>query len=74
MKKLRLLSVASVVARRKDIGFKQLSDALRLPENQAEEVVVQAIGLGLIDAKVDQINRVVHIRWACVVAAGRSYS
>lgn len=71
MKKLRLLSVASVVARRKDIGFKQLSDALRLPENQAEEVIVQAIGLGLIDAKVDQINRVVHIRTAIQREFGR---
>ncbi|KAL8440724.1 hypothetical protein Emag_007791 [Eimeria magna] len=71
VKKLRLLSVASVVARKKDIGFRQLSDALRLPENQAEEVVVQAIGLGLIDAKVDQINRVVLIRTAIQREFGR---
>ncbi|KAL8432847.1 hypothetical protein Efla_007690 [Eimeria flavescens] len=72
LKKLRLLSVASVVARKKDIGFKQLSDSLRLPDNQAEEVVVQAIGLGLIDAKVDQINRVVHIRTAIQREFGRA--
>ncbi|OEH77091.1 eukaryotic translation initiation factor 3 subunit M [Cyclospora cayetanensis] len=71
LKKLRLLSVASVVANKKNIGFKQLSDALRLSENQAEEVVVQAIGLGLIDAKVDQINRVVHIRTAIQREFGR---
>lgn len=62
LKKIQLLSVASFCLLKKDVAFKQLSDTLRLPESQAEEVVVQAIGLGLLDAKVDQINRVVHVR------------
>ncbi|EPR63767.1 PCI domain-containing protein [Toxoplasma gondii ME49] len=61
--KIRLLAVASLVhGRKKEVSIRAIGDALQLSEAGAEEVAVQAIGQGIVDAKIDQLARVLHVR------------
>ncbi|XP_058515404.1 eukaryotic translation initiation factor 3 subunit M-like [Ochotona princeps] len=70
--KIRLLAIASLVNRgKREMSLKSIADALRVDEAAAEEVAVQAIGQGTIDAKIDQMAKVVHIRSAMQREFGR---
>lgn len=61
--KIRLLAVASLVhGRKREISIRSIGEALQLNEAAAEEVAVQAIAQGIIDAKIDQMARVLHVR------------
>ncbi|PFH38375.1 PCI domain-containing protein [Besnoitia besnoiti] len=63
--KIRLLAVASLVqGRKKEVSIRSIGEALQLNEAAAEEVAVQAIGQGIVEAKIDQMARVLHVRSA----------
>eukprot|EP00921_Rhytidocystis_pertsovi_P004941 GHVQ01008579.1.p1 GENE.GHVQ01008579.1~~GHVQ01008579.1.p1 ORF type:complete len:453 (-),score=62.21 GHVQ01008579.1:154-1512(-) len=73
LSKIRLLSLASRCVGRCELSLKELADVLGLTDRveSVEEIVVQAIGLGLLDAKIDQINKTVQITSAMQREFGR---
>lgn len=64
LRKWRLLSLAGCGTAEKDIPLSSISANSGLSPEEAEELVVQAIGQNVLDAKIDQINRVVLVRSA----------
>lgn len=45
----------------RQVPLKQIGDTLQLTSDQVETLAVRAIGLGLIDGKIDQKHKVVQV-------------
>eukprot|EP00922_Rhytidocystis_sp_ex-Travisia-forbesii_P038486 GHVS01057323.1.p1 GENE.GHVS01057323.1~~GHVS01057323.1.p1 ORF type:complete len:483 (+),score=89.21 GHVS01057323.1:2-1450(+) len=62
--KIRLLALAARCVGYAELSMKQLGDSVALPhdDGQLEQLLVRAIGQGLVDAKIDQINKTVQIK------------
>eukprot|EP00276_Gloeochaete_wittrockiana_P013297 CAMPEP_0184331950 /NCGR_PEP_ID=MMETSP1089-20130417/1235_1 /TAXON_ID=38269 ORGANISM="Gloeochaete wittrockiana, Strain SAG46.84" /NCGR_SAMPLE_ID=MMETSP1089 /ASSEMBLY_ACC=CAM_ASM_000445 /LENGTH=396 /DNA_ID=CAMNT_0026655129 /DNA_START=83 /DNA_END=1273 /DNA_ORIENTATION=+ len=59
--KLRLLLLSSIGTLRNELSFDEIISNLKINEAELEEIVIQAIGYGILDARIDQINRSVVI-------------
>lgn len=66
-KKMQLLTLATLAAENREIPYSAVSDALKVKPEEVESWVIAAIGAQLIDAKLDQIKRLVLVRYAKVL-------
>jgi len=70
LKKMRLLSLASLANELEagpkpcEIKYEKISATLELEESKVEKWVIRAISANIIDAKLDQLRRVVIINWS----------
>jgi len=62
VRKLRLLSLASLAATQKEIPYQLVAQTLRIEVDEVESWIVTAIGLDLLEAKIDQLRQVVTVR------------
>jgi len=68
--KMRLLSLASLAneleagPKQCEIRYEKISATLEVEESKVEKWVIRAISANVIDAKLDQLRRVVIINWA----------
>jgi translation initiation factor 3 subunit M len=63
--KLRLLSLATLAAGHVggDVPYSTIAETLEIQESEVELWVIDGIRTGLIDAKMNQLKKVVVIRW-----------
>eukprot|EP01091_Cochliopodium_minus_P002409 TRINITY_DN12270_c0_g1_i1.p1 TRINITY_DN12270_c0_g1~~TRINITY_DN12270_c0_g1_i1.p1 ORF type:complete len:494 (+),score=134.66 TRINITY_DN12270_c0_g1_i1:1-1482(+) len=64
LKKIKLLSLSSLATGKKEITFAEISEALKVEEIDVDKWVINAISSEVIDGKLDQFTRTVHIKWA----------
>ena len=73
MTKMRTMAL-STLGKKGDCAYSEIKDALMCEEAEVEECVVQAVGAGVVDAKMDQINkRVVFTRCTDRVFSGAEW-
>lgn len=60
-KKMRLLTLVSLGQNEKELPYASIAEALKVEGAQVESWVMQAIGAGLIGAKMDQVAQCVYI-------------
>ena len=60
--KMRLLSLASLGAAAQEIPYSLIAKTLQLDEAEVESWVIIAISEGVLEAKMDQLKRVITIR------------
>jgi translation initiation factor 3 subunit M len=58
-KKIRLLSLASLAAQSHEIPYELIAQTLQIEAGEVETWVIAAIGAELLDARMDQVRRVV---------------
>eukprot|EP00049_Salpingoeca_infusionum_P017641 m.353859 g.353859 ORF g.353859 m.353859 type:complete len:395 (-) comp16845_c0_seq1:257-1441(-) len=63
-RKMRVHALALLCASAPVVTFDQISSALRVDEAEVEPWVIEVIGLGLVDAKVDQVAKTVTVTQA----------
>eukprot|EP01133_Synstelium_polycarpum_P001375 gene1375-1578_t len=61
LQKIRLLSLATLTSEDAKVPYASISKSLQIEEDQVEMWVINAIAGELIDAKLDQLNRLVHV-------------
>lgn len=59
--KMLLLALIGLFNRRASVSFKEISETLDIPSKDVENLIVQAIGKKLIEAKIDQLEETVLI-------------
>jgi translation initiation factor 3 subunit M len=59
VKKIRLLSLATVASQTRLLPYAQVAAALQIPEAEVESWVISSIAAGVLDAKLDQVRRLV---------------
>ncbi|KAI8061758.1 hypothetical protein BC940DRAFT_309684 [Gongronella butleri] len=61
LRKIRLLSLASLGSENlsRELTYAQISQALMIPEDEVEMWVIDVIRAGLVEAKLDQLNKTV---------------
>ena len=59
--KMRLLTLVSLGHAKKELTYAAVAEALRVGVNEVEPWVMQAIGAGLITAKMDQVREVIAV-------------
>ncbi|KAK1866165.1 hypothetical protein I4F81_008685 [Pyropia yezoensis] len=59
--KMRLLSLISLGLDSQQLSYETIASALDVPEAEVEEWVIRAIGLDLVDAKLNQLDRTVAV-------------
>ncbi|GAB0490655.1 hypothetical protein MMPV_001892 [Pyropia vietnamensis] len=59
--KMRLLSLTSLGLDSQQLSYEAIASALDVPEADVEEWVIRAIGLDLVDAKLNQLDRTVAV-------------
>lgn len=59
--KMRLLSLISLGLDSQQLSYEAIASALDVPEADVEEWVIRAIGLDLVDAKLNQLDRTVAV-------------
>lgn len=64
LKKIRLLTLATLANHQDTITFAQVSQGLSIEESEVESWVILAISTNVLDAKMDQLRRVVVINRA----------
>ena len=62
MSKIRLLTLASLAHAKSEIGLSEVAKALEEEEENVEKWVVRAISEGVIDGRIDQLNRKVLVK------------
>lgn len=60
---MQLLSLASLAAEQRELPFDRIAEALQIKPEEVEHWVISAIGAKLIDAKMDQLRRVVLVTY-----------
>jgi len=64
-KKIRLLTLATLATgTHSDVPYATIADALKIPEADVEQWIVNAISSSMVDAKIDQLKRTVQITCA----------
>ncbi|KYQ93302.1 proteasome component region PCI domain-containing protein [Tieghemostelium lacteum] len=61
LQKIRLLSLATLTAEQSKVPYSLISKMLQIEEDKVESWVINAIAGELIDAKLDQLNRIVNV-------------
>ena len=64
VRKMRLLTLASLACDHATLPYATAATQLKVEENDVEEWVIQAIGAGLIDGRLDQLQNVVVVHRA----------
>jgi len=59
--KMRLLTLVSLGQQDKELPYASIASALKVEEGQVEGWAMQAIGAGLMGAKMDQVNKIVYV-------------
>ena len=59
---MRLLNLAYICAGHNTVAFSTIAGALSIEEGAIEEWVIDLIRVGLVEAKVDQVNSQVIVR------------
>ena len=59
---LRLMALSALGTQKPNLHYREIAEALGVPEDDVEDWVVDAVGEGLIDAHMDQTNNTVAIR------------
>ena len=73
MAKMRTMAL-SALGKKGDCAYSEIKEALQCEEAEVEECVVRAVGAGVVDAKMDQINkRVVFTRCTDRVFSGAEW-
>ncbi|CEL98037.1 unnamed protein product [Vitrella brassicaformis CCMP3155] len=70
-RKIRLLSLTSLALGKSELSLDLIGETLDVPAGEVESWVVTAIGQGLLDARIDQMRRVVLIKSAMQRQFGR---
>mmetsp|Transcript_47097 Transcript_47097/g.108199 ORF Transcript_47097/g.108199 Transcript_47097/m.108199 type:complete len:145 (+) Transcript_47097:281-715(+) len=60
-KKMRLLSIVSLGQKEKELSYAAIAAAIKVDEADVEVWVMEAIGAGLIGAKMDQVAKTVYV-------------
>lgn len=58
---MRILALATIGQSDDDLSFEAVAGAMQVPVEAVEDHVIEAIGSGAVDAKLDGLNRTVHI-------------
>eukprot|EP01132_Coremiostelium_polycephalum_P002492 gene2492-3084_t len=61
LQKIRLLSLATLTSEQSKVPYSLISKKLQIDEDQVEMWVINAIAGDLIDAKLDQLNKIVNV-------------
>lgn len=64
LKKMRLLSLATLGSEQSEVAYSLVSETLSIDEADVESWIIQAISASILDAKMDQLRRVVIINGA----------
>jgi translation initiation factor 3 subunit M len=59
LRKMRLLTICTVGDGVQEVPYSTIQKALNMPEDQVERWVIKAISAKLVDAKMDQLRKVV---------------
>jgi translation initiation factor 3 subunit M len=59
LKKIRVLTLVSQASQTRQIPYAQVASSLQVAENDVESWVIAAVSSGALDAKLDQVNRLV---------------
>ena len=59
--KMRLLTLVSLGHAKKELTYAAIADALKVGTGDVESWVMQAIGAGLVTAKMDQVREIVAV-------------
>jgi translation initiation factor 3 subunit M len=62
VRKLRLLSLASLASETNEIPYSSIASTLQIKEEEIESWVILAVSAKLIEAKLDQLRRVAVVR------------
>lgn len=62
LRKIRLLSLATLAAQHKEIPYSLISTTLAVEEGEVETWIILAISANILDAKLDQLRRVAIIK------------
>jgi translation initiation factor 3 subunit M len=65
VRKMRLLSLASLGTESEEIPYHQIAETLQISEDEVEDWVIMTVSAKLMDAKLSQMRRVVIVRF-CV--------
>ncbi|KAM9957675.1 hypothetical protein ACTFIW_012642 [Dictyostelium discoideum] len=61
LQKIRLLSLATLTSEQSKVPYSLISKMLQIDENEVEMWVINAMEGDLLDAKLDQLNRIVNV-------------
>ena len=61
LEKMRLLTFSSMGVEAQEMSYEEVSNGLEIEKEDVEDWVVRAIGVGLVDAKMDQLEEKVRI-------------
>ncbi|KAI6659356.1 26S proteasome non-ATPase regulatory subunit 13 [Oopsacas minuta] len=66
-RKLRLLSLMELTFQRqatqRTLPFSLISEIAHVPVDEVEQLVMRAFSLGLVKGDIDEVDKVVHLRW-----------
>lgn len=63
MRKMRLLSLASLGAESNEVPYALIAQTLQIPEEDVEMWIIDAVSAKLIEAKLNQVKRVANVRY-----------
>lgn len=70
-KNMSLLSLVSLAGEHEEIPYSAIASTLDIPEDQVEKWVIMGVSSGLIEAKMDQLSKVVLVERCVVRQFGR---
>ena len=68
---MSLLSLVSLAGEHEEIPYSAIASTLDIPEDQVEKWVIMGVSSGLIEAKMDQLSKVVIVERCVVRQFGR---
>ncbi|KAL7530347.1 hypothetical protein ACHAXR_003438 [Thalassiosira sp. AJA248-18] len=66
MKNMCLLSLVSLAGEHEEIPYSAIASTLNIPEDEVEQWVIRAVSSGLMEAKMDQLRKVVLVERCAV--------
>ena len=71
MKNMCLLSLVSLAGEHEEIPYSAIASTLNIPEDNVEQWVIRAVSSGLMEAKMDQLRKVVLVERCAVRQFGK---
>ena len=65
LKKIRLLSLATLAAENPVLPYSLIATTLDIPQDDVEDWVVIAISAGVLEAKMNELKQVVIVQYVC---------
>lgn len=65
---MQLLSLASLAVEQRELPYERVAEALQIKPEEVEHWVISAIGAKLIDAKMDQLRRLVIVTYVLITS------